>query len=107
MPLYDMRCPSCEGIFEKLLAVSKRADPVDCPYCEQSVEPETMITARNVQVSVSEQWRPRSQAEQLTGAGAAGPGIRETAGRSSVPARLQGRQLQPLRLAWVVIRSID
>jgi putative FmdB family regulatory protein len=84
MPLYDMRCPSCEGIFEKLLAVSRRDDPVECPYCEQSVQPETMITARNLQVSVTEHWRPRSPAEQLTGAGAAGPGTRATAARSSV-----------------------
>jgi putative FmdB family regulatory protein len=100
MPLYDMRCPSCEGIFEKLLAVSRRDDPVECPYCEQSVEPETMITARNVQVSVTERWRPRSQAEQLTGAGVAGPGTRQR-GTLECPACLQRRQLQPVRLrAW-------
>jgi hypothetical protein len=43
-----------------------------------------MITARNLQVSVTEHWRPRSPAEQLTGAGAAGPGTRATAARSSV-----------------------
>jgi hypothetical protein len=43
-----------------------------------------MITARNVQVSVTEQWRPRSQVEQLTGAGVTGPGTRAGAGRSSV-----------------------
>ena len=84
MPLYDMRCPSCEGIFEKLIAVSKREQPVECPYCEQSIAPQPMITARNVQVSVTERWRPSSQAEQLTGAGASGPGTRAKAGRSSV-----------------------
>ncbi|CAB3741065.1 FmdB family zinc ribbon protein [Paraburkholderia rhynchosiae] len=84
MPLYDMRCPSCEGIFEKLLAVSVRGDAVDCPYCEQSVAAEAMITARNVQFSVTERWKPQSRAEQLTGAGVTGPGTRAEAGRSSV-----------------------
>jgi putative FmdB family regulatory protein len=84
MPLYDMRCPACEGIFEKLLAVSQREQAVECPYCEQSVAPQTMITARNLKVNVSETWRPRNQAEQLTGAGAGGPGTRTGAKRSSV-----------------------
>jgi len=84
MPLYDMRCPACEGIFEKLLALSKLGQPVECPYCEQSVEPETMITGRNLQLSITERWQPRNRAEQLTGAGAAGPGVRAKSGRSSV-----------------------
>ncbi|MBC8751830.1 MULTISPECIES: FmdB family zinc ribbon protein [Paraburkholderia] len=84
MPLYDMRCPSCGGIFEKLLAVSMRDNVLDCPYCEQCVVPETMITARNVQLNITERWRPQSQAEQLTGAGVKGPGTRAEAGRASV-----------------------
>jgi hypothetical protein len=43
-----------------------------------------MITGRNLQLSITERWQPRNRAEQLTGAGAAGPGVRAKSGRSSV-----------------------
>jgi putative FmdB family regulatory protein len=84
MPLYDMRCTSCEGIFERLMPASTRDEPVDCPYCAQTVQPEMMITGRNVRLNITERWRPNSPAEQLIGAGAAGPGTRPGARRSNV-----------------------
>jgi putative FmdB family regulatory protein len=84
MPLYDMRCTSCEGIFERLIPARARDQSIDCPYCGQNVQPEPMITGRNVRLTVNERWRPESPAEQLIGAGAAGPGARSGARRSNV-----------------------
>lgn len=84
MPLYDLRCPACDGIFEKLLSVHARAQALECPYCAQTIQPDAMITGRNLSVKVTQSWVPRNRAEQLTGAGAGGPGTRAGAARSSV-----------------------
>jgi len=84
MPLYDLRCPACEGIFEKLLSVSAREAPLPCPYCATQVHAEAMLTGRNLTLNVKQRWTPGNRAEQLTGAAAAGPGTRAGAGRSSV-----------------------
>jgi hypothetical protein len=58
MPIYDIICEHCEGIFEKILPVAalRRVDT----------------------------WRPASRSEQLAGAGVAGPGMQAGGGRDSV-----------------------
>ncbi len=84
MPFYDLRCPACQGIFEKLLSVSAREAPLPCPYCAAVIQPEAMLTGRNLTLSVKQRWVPSNRAEQLTGAPTVGPGMRAGASRSSV-----------------------
>jgi len=84
MPLYDIRCSHCEGIFEKLLAMQALHGQVACPYCAQQTIAAPMLTGTRVAVQVRQQWRARTGAEQLAGPGAAGPGAHAGAGRSSV-----------------------
>ncbi len=33
MPLYEYRCEECGEVFEKLVSLSKRNEPVPCPKC--------------------------------------------------------------------------
>lgn len=84
MPLYDIRCSHCEGIFEKFMRMQDLHGLVACPYCKTDVSAAPMLTGGHVGVKVTERWRPRNGAEQLAGQQAAGPGAHAGAGRSSV-----------------------
>jgi len=84
MPLYDIRCSHCEGIFEKFLGIQALHGPVSCPYCKEDTSAAPLLTGGRVALQVTERWRPRNGAEQLAGQHAAGPGAHAGAGRSSV-----------------------
>ena len=34
MPIYEYRCPECGAVFARLRSVSKAAEPVPCPECD-------------------------------------------------------------------------
>jgi putative FmdB family regulatory protein len=84
MPLYDIRCSHCDGIFEKLLPVRALHSATDCPYCRQPTDAAPLLTGGHVALKVTQRWKPRNGAEQLAGMGAGGPGAHAGAGRSSV-----------------------
>jgi len=84
MPLYDIRCSHCDGIFEKLLPMQALENPVACPYCAAETAATPLFTGGHVKLRVAERWQPRNGAEQLAGRGATGPGTQARAGRSSV-----------------------
>lgn len=84
MPLYDITCSHCEGIFEKLMSVSTLYQAVNCPYCRCETAAAPAISSARVGLRRIDSWKPRSQAEQLAGAGVGGPGTLAEAGRSSV-----------------------
>lgn len=84
MPLYDIRCSHCDGIFEKLLPMQALASQVSCPYCAVATVATPLFTGGHVKLRVVQRWQPRNAAEQLAGAGATGPGTQAGAGRSSV-----------------------
>ena len=84
MPLYDIRCNHCQGIFEKLLSMQSLHSPLACPYCQAQTTAAPLLTGGRVKLQVSQTWRARNGAEQLAGAGVAGPGAHAGAGRSSV-----------------------
>ena len=84
MPLYDIRCSHCEGIFEKFLNMQALHGPVACPYCKTDTVAAPLLTGGRVGLQVTKRWRPRNGAEQLAGQGAAGPGAHAGAARSSV-----------------------
>lgn len=84
MPLYDIRCSHCEGIFEKFLPLQALQSPLPCPYCKEETLAAPLLTGGRVGLQVTERWRPRTGAEQLAGPSVAGPGAHAGAGRSSV-----------------------
>lgn len=83
MPLYDIRCQQCDGIFETKLNISELNSQIECKYCQQKTLAEPMLTGR-VQFRTLNKWKPQNKAQQLAGAGAAGPGIEKNAARNSV-----------------------
>lgn len=83
MPLYDIRCQHCDGIFERKLNISELNTLTECKYCQQFTLAEPLLTGR-VQFRSVEKWRPQNKAQELAGADAAGPGMQKNAGRSSV-----------------------
>lgn len=83
MPLYDIRCQHCDGIFERKLTISELNTLTECKYCQQFTMAEPMLTGR-VQFRSVEKWRPQNKAQELAGANATGPGTHKNAGRSSV-----------------------
>jgi putative FmdB family regulatory protein len=84
MPLYDIRCSHCEGIFEKVISMQALYGALACPYCQQQTTAAPLPSGSRVGVQVTERWRARNGAQQLAGQGAAGPGAHAGAGRSSV-----------------------
>ncbi|MCP1573035.1 putative FmdB family regulatory protein [Herbaspirillum rubrisubalbicans] len=84
MPLYDIRCSHCEGIFERLIPLQGLHGQTLCPYCKQQTAASPMPTGGHVGLQVKYRWQPRNGAEQLAGQGATGPGTHAGAGRSSV-----------------------
>ena len=83
MPLYDITCTHCEGIFEKLMSVSALHQATTCPYCSKETMAAPAVSGR-VGLRMIDSWKPSSKAEQLAGASAGGPGTQAGAGRSSV-----------------------
>lgn len=83
MPLYDIRCDKCDGIFEKLLTLRDLHEELACPYCHSQTVAAPMLTGGHV-FKVTEQWKPRNGAEQLAGMGVTGPGTHAGSARSSV-----------------------
>jgi putative FmdB family regulatory protein len=92
MPLYDIRCTECDGIFEKRLSVSSLHTDIDCPYCAQTIKAVPEITSSRVAMSSVERWKPSSLVEQLAGNGITGPGTKKNAMRSSVLHNCKGVQ---------------
>ncbi|PUA17139.1 FmdB family zinc ribbon protein [Glaciimonas sp. PCH181] len=84
MPLYDIRCSHCDGIFEKLLRLHALHTDITCPYCVQETAAAPLLGASHVAVKVNQRWKPRNGAEQLAGMGAGGPGAHTGSARSSV-----------------------
>jgi len=83
MPLYDIRCDQCEGIFERQLPIAALHSMIECSYCQQQTLAAPLMTAR-VQINVTEKWRPKNAAEQLAGRDAGGPGTSAKSGRSTI-----------------------
>jgi putative FmdB family regulatory protein len=83
MPLYDIRCQHCDGIFEKRLAIATISTDIPCEYCQQDTPAKPMLTAQ-VQLKTNYKWQPQSKAEQLAGKGITGPGTAKGATRNSV-----------------------
>ena len=92
MPLYDIRCSHCDGIFERRLAVASLHTDIDCSYCKNLTNAVPEITSSRVAMSSVEKWKPRSLAEQLAGNGITGPGTKKNALRSSVLHNCKGIQ---------------
>jgi putative FmdB family regulatory protein len=84
MPMYDITCSHCEGIFEKLMSVSALHHATTCPYCHAETMAAPAVSGARVSLRMVNTWKPRSKAEQLAGAGADGPGAHAGASRSSV-----------------------
>jgi len=84
MPLYDIKCSNCEGIFERMLAVGNLHEMTACPYCGKATTAMPAMSGSRVTMRLVEAWKPRSRAQQLAGSGATGPGTHAGAGRSSV-----------------------
>lgn len=84
MPLYDIVCSHCEGIFERILPVDKLRAATGCPYCGKETAAMPAMNGARVALHVIHAWKPRSRSEQLAGNGASGPGTHAGAGRSSV-----------------------
>lgn len=83
MPLYDFRCPSCAGIFERLLPMAGLHAVIACQYCQAELSA-VPIPSGSARVRVASNWRPSSQTEYLTGKKAHGPGAVSGARRSNV-----------------------
>jgi putative FmdB family regulatory protein len=47
MPLYEYFCKHCDGVFEKMAAISNASDPAPCPLCSRKAEriPPTSFSA--------------------------------------------------------------
>lgn len=84
MPLYDIHCDQCEGIFEKMLAVSALHCDTTCPYCKQLTAARPALNAARVGLQVVDSWKPRTGAEQLAGRGVGGQGTSTRRIRNSV-----------------------
>lgn len=84
MPMYDIVCDYCNGIFERILGVGELHRATSCPYCNQDTIARPALSGSRVALQVVNSWRPRNRAEQLAGNGVAGPGMQTGAGRSSV-----------------------
>ncbi|MDY7545313.1 zinc ribbon domain-containing protein [Glaciimonas sp. CA11.2] len=84
MPLYDIRCIHCDGIFEKLLRLQALGNDIGCPYCQQQTNATPLLSGGHVALKTTHSWKPRNGAEQLAGMGAGGPGAHAGAARSSV-----------------------
>ncbi len=83
MPLYDIRCTHCEGIFEKQMPFAALNSLIKCHYCHQQTEANPMISGR-VRIQINEKWRPKNAAEQLAGPATGGPGTSAKASRSTI-----------------------
>ncbi|MDY7579186.1 zinc ribbon domain-containing protein [Herbaspirillum sp. RTI4] len=83
MPIYDIRCSHCDGIFEKLLSIKALDGDIACTYCQQPTPAKPMLTGGHALKS-TQRWTPRNGAEQLAGMGAGGPGAHAGSARSSV-----------------------
>ncbi len=83
MPLYDIACSHCEGIFERQLPISALQSMIECSYCQQQTIAHPMMTAR-VKINVTEKWRPKNGAEQLAGPATGGPGTSPKSARSTI-----------------------
>lgn len=83
MPLYDIRCQHCDGIFEQQLAISALSTEIQCRYCQQQTLAKPLLTGR-VQFKTNYKWQPQSKAEQLAGKDISGPGTEKNAARNSV-----------------------
>lgn len=44
MPLYEYKCKSCGHEFEKLVSISKAAEPQECPTCGSKDSQKQMST---------------------------------------------------------------
>ncbi|MBC7499794.1 MAG: zinc ribbon domain-containing protein [Herminiimonas sp.] len=84
MPLYDLHCTQCEGIFEKLLPVTGLHAATTCPYCKQQTNATPALNAARVGLRITESWKPRTNAERLAGNGVAGQGTSTRKIRNSV-----------------------
>lgn len=83
MPLYDIRCRACSGIFERLLPLAKLHSEIACPYCAAAI-PAAPMPSTAAAVRVLHAWRPRSKLEQLAGKKVSGPGAATHVRRSNV-----------------------
>jgi putative FmdB family regulatory protein len=52
MPLYDIRCSHCEGIFERLIPLQALHGQTCCPYCKQETAASPMPTGGHVGLQV-------------------------------------------------------
>lgn len=84
MPLYDIHCSRCEGIFEKILAVAALHGETTCPYCKQQTVAKPALNAARVGLQVVDTWQPRTNAERLAGNGVGGEGTSTRRIRNSV-----------------------
>lgn len=84
MPLYDISCSHCEGIFERMLSVGRLHEVTTCPYCSKDTMALPVLNGSRVGLQVVDSWKPRTKSEQLAGNGVGGPGTRVGASRSSV-----------------------
>lgn len=83
MPLYDICCQHCAGIFERQLPIAALSSDIACSYCQQLTPAKPLLTG-HVQLKTSSKWKPQSKIEQLAGQQVTGPGTHKNAGRSSV-----------------------
>lgn len=84
MPLYDFRCPHCDGIFEQRVGIAHiSTEQIPCVYCNQRMSAKPMITGRQ-KIQMKTKWRPNSTAEQLAGPLVVGPGTHKNSSRNSV-----------------------
>jgi hypothetical protein len=69
MPLYDIRCSHCEGIFERLIPLQALHGQTAVPIASQETAASPMPTGGHVGLQVKHRWQPRNGAEQLAGRG--------------------------------------
>ncbi|CAJ0717537.1 hypothetical protein LMG6871_02157 [Ralstonia edaphis] len=81
MPLYDIRCTACDGIFERLIPAAKLLAPTPCPYCDEDTPAAPMPTGGRVALKSVSRWQPSSLHEQLAGKPITGPGSAGGSGR--------------------------
>lgn len=91
MPLYDIHCSECEGIFERMLPVAALHTATTCPYCKQQTLAKPALNAARVGLQIVDAWKPRSGAEQLAGRGVGGEGTSTRRIRNSVLHNCKGQ----------------